>query len=506
MSFQDIRDSAKAGTLEGYRKIRLTCQQALQDGLNYAWVDTCCIDKASSAELSKAINSMYRWYADSEVCYAYLEDISTISQDGRGDSEEDFKRSRWHTRGWTLQELLAPRNVIFYSSNWTPLGTKTELASILSVVSGIDEHVLIEPDWLASYTIAQRMCWAAHRNTTQPEDQAYCLFDIMGVNMPLLYGEGEKAFARLQGEIIRSQIDHSIFLWKTGTRTSLARQFARSPADFSDCSRVIQTNTTVRSTCQASPLGLHVSFPVVKWGSCWFAILDCRYADDFRGPLGLQIEFDENLQNMGKEKGAHVLCPSSEDESFTVVPVEVTKEAVLQDLVLLNSFNFRSHESSLDCNFNLWLQTEQSGTEGFELVEAWPPERWNAMTRVMHWPASAYSGELFACLVFCVPAENQHLVVAAMNYGTLSTNDWRLNVTKSSSRPTRNVVQSLSRSSFWRLRTDDGSEWPRVMLDHEVSFDPFLAENEKSFLRGSRVTAVVKRIMGDKVLIVRMRQ
>ena len=107
-------------------------------------------------------------------------------------------------------------------------------------------------------------------------------------------------------------------------------------------------------------------------------ILDCRYADDFRGSLGLQIEFDENMQHMGKEKGAHVLRPSSEDESFTVVPLEVTKEPVLQDLVLLNSFNFRSHEASLDCNFTLWLQAE------LELVEVWLPERWNAMTRVMH--------------------------------------------------------------------------------------------------------------------------
>ena len=139
-------------------------------------------------------------------------------------------------------------------------------------------------------------------------------------------------------------------------------------------------------------------------------------------------------------------------------------------------------------------------------MEAWPPERWNAMTRVMHWPASAYSGELFACLVFCVPAESRRLVVAAMNYGTLSTNDWRLNVTKSSSRPSRDVLQSLSRSSFWRLRADDGSEWPRVMLDHEVSLNPFLAENENFLLRSIRVTAVVKRIMGDKVLIVSVSQ
>lgn len=240
-------------------------------------------------------------------------------------------------------------------------------------------------------------------------------------------------------------------------------------------------------------------------------ILDCRYADDFRGPLGLQIEFDENMQHMGKEKGAHVLRPSSEDDSFTVVPLKVTQEGVLQDLVLLNSFNFRSHESSLDCNFNLWLHAE------LELVEIWPSERWNATTRVMHWPASAYTGELFACLVFRVPAfgltalgvlaeEGQHLVIAAVNYGILSTNDWRLNVTKSSSRPTRDEIHSLSRSSFWRLRADDGSEWPRVMLDHEVSFDPFLAEKGSLFRESIRVTAVVKRIMGDKVLIVSVRE
>lgn len=187
VSFQDIGNLAKAVTMRGYRKIHFTCQQALQDGIEYAWVDTCCIDKSSSAELSKAINSMYRWYAESEVCYAYLEDVSVIPQLGDRASEEELRRSRWHTRGWTLQEFLAPRSLVFYSSNWTPLGTKAELAGVLSAASGIDEHVLVEPDWLSSYTIAQRMCWASQRITTRPEDQAYCLFGIMGVNMPLLY-------------------------------------------------------------------------------------------------------------------------------------------------------------------------------------------------------------------------------------------------------------------------------------------------------------------------------
>ncbi|KAF1849254.1 HET-domain-containing protein [Cucurbitaria berberidis CBS 394.84] len=211
-------DQAAARTKEGYRKIAFTCQQALQDGLNYAWVDTCCIDKTSSAELSEAINSMFAWYKRSTTCYAYLTDVL------EADVDTNFPHSRWHSRGWTLQELIAPRVVRFYDRDWNGLGTKEEHADWISEITSIDKGVL-RVRWnyfnseveLSSFCVAKRMLWASHRETTREEDMAYCLLGIFDINMPLLYGEGSRAFIRLQEEITKKLDDDSILAWHLDT-------------------------------------------------------------------------------------------------------------------------------------------------------------------------------------------------------------------------------------------------------------------------------------------------
>ncbi|KAI1753036.1 heterokaryon incompatibility protein-domain-containing protein [Xylaria castorea] len=217
------------GPLErlGYWKILKTCLEARKDGLDYLWVDTNCIDKTSSAELSEAINSMYLWYFNSAICYAYLSDVltsdpadaatcmgaekSTINL--QGSSLDSFRRSRWFRRGWTLQELLAPRKVHFYSRNWTPIGTKKDLAPLLAEITRVDERYLLYAEDIRSASVAQRMAAVADRTTTRPEDIAYCLLGLFNVNMPLLYGEGAMAFVRLQEEIMKVSDDHSIFAW-----------------------------------------------------------------------------------------------------------------------------------------------------------------------------------------------------------------------------------------------------------------------------------------------------
>lgn len=136
VSFQDLQNGT--GEMKvGYEKIRRCCEIALNDGFEYAWVDACCIDKTSSLELSEAINSMFRWYQEAEVCYVYLVDVPPIPvMDGvespkRRDEVNTinglFWRTRWLTRGWTLQELIAPLSVIFYSKEWSELGTKSSL-------------------------------------------------------------------------------------------------------------------------------------------------------------------------------------------------------------------------------------------------------------------------------------------------------------------------------------------------------------------------------------------
>ncbi|KAF2822890.1 HET-domain-containing protein, partial [Ophiobolus disseminans] len=190
----------------GYTKIAKTCKQALDDGYAYAWVDTCCIDKSSSAELSEAINSMFRWYQEARVCYAFWKMT--------GWSYERFEKARWFTRGWTLQEQIAPHDVRFYAAGRVFIGSKASMADPLSSITGIYWNVLADPDsQLERQSVARRMSWAASRTTTRIEDIAYSLMGLFGVNMPLLYGEGKKAFVRLQEEVLREHEDQSLFAW-----------------------------------------------------------------------------------------------------------------------------------------------------------------------------------------------------------------------------------------------------------------------------------------------------
>jgi hypothetical protein len=211
VTFQDWADLQEASKKAGYLKIRGCCDQAKIDNIDHVWVDTNSIDKTSSAELSEAINSMFEWYRASEVCYVYLADVSTC--DNTKAQLDEFRRSRWFTRGWTLQELLASKEVIFYSRDWVRIGTKQELSKELSVITGIHERYIHDSGAIFSATIATRMSWLSNRVTTRVEDMAYCLLGIFNINMPLLYGERTNAFLRLQEEIIKVSDDQTIFCW-----------------------------------------------------------------------------------------------------------------------------------------------------------------------------------------------------------------------------------------------------------------------------------------------------
>jgi len=234
VSFQDISGSETLSHLKGYQKISRCCQQAVTDGYEYVWIDTCCIDKTSSAELSEAINSMFQWYAEADMCYAYLSDVKASADLIVKDSE--LAKSRWFTRGWTLQELIAPSNVIFYESKWLEIGTKISLRNTLTKITSISSQIL-DGGSCDSCSVACRMSWASKRVTTRLEDEAYCLMGIFGVNMPLLYGEGEKAFLRLQEEIMKRSDDHSLFAW-TAENMQLYGLLAGSPRDFSESGNI----------------------------------------------------------------------------------------------------------------------------------------------------------------------------------------------------------------------------------------------------------------------------
>lgn len=264
---------------EGLAKVLNSCRLAKANGCDWIWIDTCCIDKSSSAELSEAINSMFRWYAESAICYAYLSDFVHGT---------DFQGSRWWSRGWTLQELIAPRNVEFFDGSWGFIGNRNQLAERIAEISGVDESILRQGHHrrcgyvrhvrlphvfeiigkkvsasgdglhqraslmdgekapvlqeerlptleerlmgcdcqdsftpipplsiqLARVSLSTRMSWASKRRTTREEDISYCLLGLFNVNMPLIYGEGGKAFSRLLEEIIKSSNDQSILAWQ----------------------------------------------------------------------------------------------------------------------------------------------------------------------------------------------------------------------------------------------------------------------------------------------------
>lgn len=200
----------------GFEKIRLCCEEAQKNDIRYAWVDTCCIDKRSSTELSEAINSMFAWYAKSKVCYVYLADVSWKRPRKVFRSKgfvKIFEKSRWFTRGWTLQELIAPDVLIFFTREWSELGDKPRLAKHVHSITGIDIDVLELRKSFLDCTVAQRMSWASSRHTSRLEDIAYCLIGLFDVNLPLMYGEGSKAFLRLQRQIIGQTDDETIFAW-----------------------------------------------------------------------------------------------------------------------------------------------------------------------------------------------------------------------------------------------------------------------------------------------------
>jgi heterokaryon incompatibility protein (HET) len=267
VTFQDIQNLDVARGKIGFKKIAGCCEQARKDDIEWIWVDSCSIDKSSSSELSEAINSMFKWYQRSNVCYAYLEDMGDVVSEQspieivKQESDEDLdfasnipeaaaakpadvvmdmtdirelsasnneldmgsvatKRyprlhdSRWFTRGWTLQELLAPRTVVFYDRNWTELGTKSSLKTEIEEACGIPAVVLTRGRSFGMCNAAEKMSWASTRKTTRVEDEAYCLMGLFGIHMPLLYGEGKNAFLRLQLEILRSTYDYTLFAYK----------------------------------------------------------------------------------------------------------------------------------------------------------------------------------------------------------------------------------------------------------------------------------------------------
>ncbi|KAI6022067.1 heterokaryon incompatibility protein-domain-containing protein [Pisolithus marmoratus] len=348
---------------DGYQKIIGSCKQAEKDGYSWLWIDTCCINNDSSAELSEAINSMYRWYRNAQRCYVYLGDVD----ESTFPTEQDFSKfgksngwPEWFSRGWTLQELIAPKEVEFFNKNWVSIGTKEDLTSTLEDITRIPSEVLRSGQVVrGNSSVAQIMSWAADRTTTRVEDRAYSLLGLLGVNMPLLYGEESGAFQRLQLEIIRVSSDHSIFAWNPkGQLAYFGSVLADDPSCFRGChdiERVYRFGDTLGaymrqdilgrtidrvklmllrrrmrslqlSRWDVTNLGIQVTLPVLpyrKYPRCFAAILPCRdrngnlitlnleslgnsvYKSGFRGDYNGYPEFRSLYLDFSRDSESH---------------------------------------------------------------------------------------------------------------------------------------------------------------------------------------------------------
>ncbi|MCJ1399129.1 hypothetical protein MMC11_002331 [Xylographa trunciseda] len=247
VSFQEFEQALRKQSA-ALDKVLQCCRLARFRGLDWAWVDTCCIDKTSSAELSEAINSIYRWYENSEVCYAYLSDVlwKPTADPDVSSSRMSFGNSVWFKRGWTLQELLAPSDLVFFDHQWEFIGTKSTMSALISAATRINISFLSSSNASQRATVATKMSWASTRETTRVEDMAYCLIGIFDVNMPLLYGEGRKAFYRLQLEIINNSDDESIFAWMADPGR-ITGMLAPWPSSFISSADIVPSYASTKS-------------------------------------------------------------------------------------------------------------------------------------------------------------------------------------------------------------------------------------------------------------------
>ncbi|KAK4565695.1 hypothetical protein LTR86_003543 [Recurvomyces mirabilis] len=302
---------------KGYAKIYDACRQAEADSFKYLWSDTCCINKENDAELSEAIRSMYAWYAHAQRCYAYLSDLN-INTDGhdrstpatttdvvianaQADLALGLSRCVWFTRGWCLQELLAPKEICFFDSSWRSVEYPDILPQLISAITKIPVAVLTQQIPISDCCLAQRLSWAADRRTSRVEDRAYSLFGILGVNMAPMYGEGSDAFARLQRELLQDTRDPTIFAWTSADPARKTSLLAATPEDFRHSTN-IRVKRALGTSCHFSRtnVGIAGDFLIIEPRphdrNQVFALLNCHLDDapEMMLVLRLTIHLEES--------------------------------------------------------------------------------------------------------------------------------------------------------------------------------------------------------------------
>lgn len=386
VSFELMSNSLpKAQELKGFAKIAHCAHQAEAEGLQYCWVDTCCIDKKSSAELSEAINSMFALYQSARVCYAYLEDVvapipAFDSPESYDDWESHFIQSQWFTRGWTLQELIAPRFVRFYSKDWAFLGGRERYAELISERCGIASEILTGSTPLDSVILAEKMRWASCRQTTRLEDIAYCLLGIFDVNMPLLYGEGPKAFQRLQEEIIKRTNDHSIFAWtdENASHATFYSLFARSPANFENAYNLEKIIRKTGVPFAITNRGLNITLPLRQIDTEeleYLALLDCKKMDE-DGAITIHVRrLSQGSDQFTRVDTWHVTSAVDQNGTFTPQSFYVPENlSLLKDIIDLRS---RVEGFKIQATLHDPTALKVPAFDEIEIVDAWPSRHWH---------------------------------------------------------------------------------------------------------------------------------
>ena len=368
-------------------KIRECCRKAIEDNIDYAWIDTCCIDKSSSAELSEAINSMFRWYGNAARCFAYLFDVRC--RPGDPSFEAEFAACRWFTRGWTLQELIAPEDVRFFNAHWELIGSKQSLAEVIARITGVSKEVLLAryvPSFMQSISIATRMSWAANRETEKPEDMAYCLLGLFGVNMPLLYGEGRNAFLRLQEEILKNSEDHSLFAWDMPLDMARNRGLWRDsfgilapwPSFFAGSGHITLIQAAQqRSSHRMTNMGLKIELPILpaEEEGKYIALLQCQFDHITGDRIGITL-----IRN--RDTGKHWRTSSP----IQSISMDESNLAKCQKIYISKGVYQPSRPRYRTC----WINAASIESHGFEITEVYAPRfLWDKATHAMRIPCES---------------------------------------------------------------------------------------------------------------------
>jgi hypothetical protein len=393
VTFEDILKSTGKGK-PGYAKIRFCAKQAAQDNIRYFWVDTCCIDKSNSAELSESINSMFQWYKRAHRCYVYLSDLGDgwlrLRETNPHALQTGLQACRWFTRGWTLQELIAPHDLLFYSSTWRLVGSKKELLEPISNITRVDPLVLSNRCELNELSVAKKLSWAAHRQTRRIEDQAYCLLGLLDVNIPLIYGEGEKAFMRLQDELLKLSADASLFIWFRGIDSGI---LAPSTRHFHPCGKIVRIRVAqISHAWEMTHRGLRITLPILRPSqrdaeATLLGILACRVEDDYTNVLALHLR-EHGQENTWGEKvmGCSIEKCTMEcnnpQSGLHLVNVRHLGAARSGTIILPhNNFQSSVSLSALRLTSSIWIRNQPAS---FKMIQAHPRHQWNLETMTMN--------------------------------------------------------------------------------------------------------------------------